>query len=92
LYYFADEWLVDEMYQLGFTADQETIEKIISNLGLKQGELGTTVGLAYEFSWWDEEDVDNLTPYWKSNQDEDYYWYLWYNPESQRAYYIEYSL
>jgi hypothetical protein len=93
LYYFADELGVDVTYRLGFKADQETIDKIVSGLRLTQGEpelVGPSLG--YEFPWWDEQDIGNLTPYWKSNQKKDYYWLLWYNPASQRAYYVEFSL
>ena len=93
LYYFADELGADVTYQLGFEANQETIDEIVSDLGLGQEELKTTwVGISYEFPWWDEEDIENLTPYWKSNQDKDYYWILWYDPTSQRVYYLEFSL
>ncbi|MBN1485174.1 MAG: hypothetical protein JXA37_10660 [Chloroflexia bacterium] len=39
-----------------------------------------------------QEEANRLTPYWKSNAQEDYYHFLWYNPSTQRAYYLEYSL
>jgi hypothetical protein len=93
LYYFADELGADVTYRLGFKADQKTIDKIVSDLHLIQDEP-ELVGprLVYEFPWWDEEDIGNLTPYWKSNSKKDYYWLLWYNPATERAYYIEFSL
>jgi hypothetical protein len=93
LYYFADELGADGKYQLGFTTDQETIERIVSELDLTQGEPAfNCIGLIYEFDWWEKDVVNGLTPYWKSNQDNDYYWFLWFDPSSQRAYYIEFSL
>lgn len=93
LYYFADELGVDVTYRLGFKADQETIDKIISNLRLTQREpelVGPNLG--HEFPWWDEKDIGNLIPYWKTNKKKDYYWLLWYNPATHRAYYVEFSL
>lgn len=92
LYYFADELGADVKYQLGFITDQETIERIVSELDLTQGEpTFSCTGLIYEFAWWEKDAVNGLTPYWKSNQDNDYYWFLWFDPSSQRAYYIEFS-
>ena len=69
------------------------IDKIVSELELEQGEpeFGTEY-LTQHVPWWDDEAVDNLTPYWKTNQDEPYYWLLWYNPTSQRVYYLEFGL
>lgn len=93
VYYFADELGADVTYRLGFKADQETIDKIVSDLRLTQGEPELVdPSLGHKFAWWDEKDIGNLTPYWKSNPKKDYYWLLWYNPTSQRAYYVEFSL
>ncbi len=92
LYYFADELGADVKYQMGFKTDQETIDRIASALSLVQKEPESHVRLAREFDWWDQDVTETLTPYWKSNQDDDYYWYLWFNPIQQRAYYIEFSL
>jgi hypothetical protein len=93
VYYFADELGADVVYQLGFVADQETIERIVSELELAQGEPAfDCIGLVPEFDWWKTDAVEGLTPYWKSNQDGDYYWFLWFEPGGQRAYYIEFSL
>ncbi len=44
------------------------------------------------FPWWNEQDIATLTPYWKTNADKDHYWYLWYDPVTQRAYFLEFSL
>jgi hypothetical protein len=93
LYYFADEMGVDVLYQLGFKASPETIARIVEGLGLEQSASDSiSLGLAYDFPWWDEEDIERATCYWKSTLEEDYWWGLWYNPDTQRAYYIEYSL
>lgn len=92
LYYFADELGADGLYQLGFETNSETIEHIITELNLVQQEPNIQTGLARDFDWWDNEVIEVLTPYWKHNQDNDYFWFLWYDTDNQRAYYIEYSI
>jgi hypothetical protein len=93
LYYFADELGADVTYQLGFNADQETMLAIVSALDLVQEEPAfDCAAFARAFDWWEEDAVAGLTPYWKSNPDGDYYRCLWFDPESRRAYYIEFSL
>ncbi|MCP4538466.1 MAG: hypothetical protein GY832_15125 [Chloroflexi bacterium] len=93
LYYFADGMGFDPLYMLGFKTDQDTIDKIVSELKLEQGDPGFgTEYLTQDVPWWDDEDIENLTPYWKTNQDETYFWLFWYNPTSQRAYYLEFGL
>ena len=92
VYYFADELGADVKYQLGFKTDQATVDAIVAALELKQAEPEFGVGIAQEFPWWDKDTVENLTPYWKSNSEEHYYWFLWYDSESQRVYYIEFSV
>ncbi len=92
LYYFADELGADVKYQLSFQTDRETVARIVVELDLVQEEPPLKVGLARELDWWNAERIEELPPYWKSNEDGDYYWYLWYDPQTQRAYFIEFSL
>jgi hypothetical protein len=82
----------DPKYQLGFKADQDTIDRIVSELALEQGEPGFDSSIAQDFSWWDNEDIKSLTPYWRTNEDKTYYRFLWYNPVTEKAYYLEYGL
>jgi hypothetical protein len=92
LYYFADELGADVKYQLGFKADQETVDRIVAELDLVQTEPEFQVGVAQELEWWHEDRIEGLMPYWKSNRDADYFWFLWFDPVSQRVYYIEFSV
>ena len=95
VYYFADEMGVDVLYQLGFEAGPETVTRIVKELDLTQSTSasdGPSPDLAYEFPWWDEQDVQRATRYWKSNAGHDYWWALWYRAPTQRVYYLEYSL
>jgi len=80
VYYFADEMGVDVLYQLGFEAGPETVTRIVKELDLTQSTSasdGPSPDLAYEFPWWDEQDVQRATRYWKSNAGHDYWWALW---------------
>ena len=93
LYYFADEIGADVKYQLGFTADQETVERIVAALDLTQQEPKfDCTGLIREFDWWSKDAVESVTPYWEGNRDNDYYRFLWFDADRQRAYYLEFSL
>ena len=93
VYYFADEMGADVLYQLGFEAGPETVARIVNGLDLKRSDsAGPNPNLGYEFPWWDAQDVQHATLYWKSNEGQDYWWALWYSAPTQRVYYLEYSL
>jgi len=91
LYYYVDELGADVKYQLGFKAELSTVEKIVSELALKQEQPAPSQAIATEFPWWQESELASLTPYWKKNQEGDYYWYLWYDVDSQRVWFLEFS-
>ena len=92
IYYYADEMGADVVYQMGFEATPETIDRIVAELELVQREPGFQSNLARDFDWWNEDTIEELTPYWKSTPDQDYYWMLWYDSDNQQAYYLEFSL
>lgn len=92
LYYYADELGADVTYQLGFTVDRATVDRIVAELDLMQGEIVFNATFAREFDWWNVDTVEALTPYGWRNDDEDYYRFLWYDPAARRVYYLEYSL
>lgn len=92
LYYYADEMGTDVLYQMGFETKSETVQRIVTELDLVQGEPDSQNNLARDFEWWNENMIEELIPYWKSTPEQDYYWMLWYDPETQQAYYLEYSL
>jgi hypothetical protein len=93
LYYFADELGADVLYQLGFSASPETVNRIVTTLDLETTAPDVdATSLPYDFPWWDAAAIDEATLYWKCNADADYYWMLWYHAETGRVYYLEYSL
>jgi hypothetical protein len=92
LYYYADELGADVKYQLGFRADEGTIDTIVAELELVQEEPEYEVRLARDLDWWHDDVIRTLTPYWRSDPDSDYYRFLWYDPAGRRAYYLEFSV
>jgi hypothetical protein len=93
VYYFADEMGADALYQVGFEASPETVARIVDALALTPSnpeELG--LELAYDFSWWDQADIQQATCYAKSSERQDYWRVICYSTVTQRAYYLEYSL
>jgi hypothetical protein len=92
LYCYADEIGVDVTYQLAFTADSATVERVVAALSLKQGQPGFVVGIGRELPWWQPEDHAALVPYWRQTSDGGYFWFLWYDRVSQRVWLLEYSV
>jgi hypothetical protein len=94
VYYFADEMGADVIYQLSFATDPKTVTRIVTALDLTPAakEQGMGLRLAYDFPWWDENDIQQATPYQRANNSRDYLRSLWYSEATGRVYYLEYSL
>jgi hypothetical protein len=93
LYYYADEFGADCTYQLGFKADARTVDRIVAALALTPADGPQDVGVAREFPvWWQTSDYRPLVPWQRVDVEKDYYRYLWYDSDSQRAYYLEFSM
>lgn len=94
LYYFADELGADVKYQLGFEASPETVARVVSELNLVPSEkIESTQYLDCEFPWWRKDDIQKATYCWKkTNEGQDYWYLLWYDEDTRRVYYFEYSL
>lgn len=89
IYYYATE-VRDATYQLGFSADQATIDAIIAELELTETETSMGFSTLPDFDWWVFAEVEKLPVRGKTNAGE--YWYLWYDAETGRAYYLEFSI
>lgn len=93
LYFYADELGADVNYQFGFSADQATIDTIIEDLALTTEELPYSgINFARDFDWWISDEIDELPLYSRTNEKGDYHFRFWYDAETGRAYYLEYSL
>ena len=92
LYYWADGMGADVKYQLGFKADQSTIDQIVTELQLEDKELDSSSFFGRDFDWWKMDEIQSLPVFWKQVEDKEYYRYLWYDAESRRAYFLEFSV
>ncbi len=77
---------------MGLKAEPETVAKIATTLGLTRHESEWDVGIGREFGWWKKSDVQDLTPYWKSNPQNNYFRYLWYKEDTQQVYYLGFGV
>ncbi len=93
IYCYADEMGIDHDYQFSFNCDTTTINKIVSNLNLKQGQVPDNYGsgLWHDFPWWDSSRIEHLKPYFKIGPHETY-WYLWFDITKQKAYYFSFDM
>ena len=94
VYYYADEMGADVLYQLGFAAGPETVDRIVAALELEQADATARRDFNIardDFPWWDEADIQQAAFYQKANDKQDYRWALWYSEATGRVYYLEYS-
>ncbi|MBN2006772.1 MAG: hypothetical protein JXA21_25685 [Anaerolineae bacterium] len=94
VYYYADEMGADVLYQLGFAAGPETVDRIVAALELVQADATARRDFKIardDLPWWDEADIEQATFYQKANDKQDYRWALWYSKATGRVYYLEYS-
>ena len=93
VYYYADEMGADVVYQLRFEADPATVQTLSSSLGLSDREEAMSQSVARDdLTWWSADQIDSLTPMWKTNASEDHYWMLWYDQDQREAFFLEFTL
>ena len=94
VYYYADELGSDVVYQLSFKCSRDTIEKIISELSLKPVPKDTADRLLAprdDLPWWKPDSIDGRD-LWIKEEENQYYWQLWYSEKDGMAFYLEYSV
>ncbi len=84
---------IDHSYQFSFNCDATTINKIVLNLNLKNGERSNNYGSGvwHNFPWWDSAKIETLKPYFKNGEHETYR-LLWFDKPEQKAYYFEFDM
>jgi hypothetical protein len=93
IYCFFDPLGFDPLYQLAFSCDKNTVLRIADELNLSKPQSESfQTSIQQEFPWWHKADIDNLEPLMKINDDRDYYYFLWYDTISKKAYYLEYDM
>ncbi len=93
IYCFDDAVGIDVDYMFSFKCNLETSEKIIKihELDINSTSTDNGFGLQHDFNWWDKKQIERLDKYEWTNG-EGYHKYYWYDIESGKAYYFEFSL
>ena len=94
VYYYADELGIDASYQLSFKCSRETIKRIIEKLSLESvppGRADSLLDPRDDLPWWNPDSIDNRE-LWLKEEENAYYWQLWYSDRDQMAFYLEYSV
>ena len=94
VYYYADELGIDASYQLSFKCSRETIKRIIEKLSLESvppERADSLLGPRDDLPWWNPDSIDNRE-FWLKEEENAYYWQLWYSDRDQTAFYLEYSV
>jgi hypothetical protein len=93
IYTYGDFLGIDYKVLIAFTCEQATINKIVTAKKMKLTTEADDSGLMFgeEFTWWDKEKIDKLTPY-KVGKELEYWQYLWYDAKTKQAFYEEFSM
>ena len=94
VYYYADELVVDASYQLSFKCSRETIKRIIDKLSLESvppERADSLLDPRDDLLWWKPNSIDKRE-FWLKEEENAYYWQLWYSDQDQMAFYLEYSV
>ena len=94
VYYYADEFGADVRYQLSFHSNKTTVDSIISKLSLKsvpKDYADQLLDPRDDLLWWKPDSTNNRNLWIKENENE-YYWQLWYSEKDGKAFYLEYSV
>lgn len=94
LYTYGDFMGIDYTVLMAFTCEKQTISAIIEKDGLKLDKHNDDTGLSgmYAPDWWKRELLPKMACYKKGSVEEGYFKYLWYDPNTKKAFYEEYSL
>lgn len=92
IYCYAD-FGTDYSVLISFSCDSNTIENIVSKKHMKLTTEDSDNGLFFDqkFKWWDNDKIEKIKPY-KTEQDQKFWKYLWYDSINKKAYYQEFSL
>ena len=94
VYYYADELGVDASYQLSFKCSRETVNRIIDKLSLESvppERADSLLDPRDDLPWWNPDSIDKRE-FWLKEEENAYYWQLWYSDRDQTAFYLEYSV
>jgi hypothetical protein len=76
---------------LSFKCNKQTRERIRSDLKLTHDSIGKSVnGFNIDYPWWDKERIETINPL--SRQDDELFWYLWYDKENGRVFFLTFDV
>ncbi len=93
IYAYGDFLGADYKVLISFSCNSKTVAKIIQSkhMILTTDILDDGLGFGEEFKWWDKSKIRTIKPY-KEGKEGEYWKYIWYDKESEMAYYEEFSL
>lgn len=93
IYCFGDFIGIDYKVLFSFTCDTTTIRKIINKKKLELTDDNTDNGLIFidNFTWWNKSKIEKIRAF-KNGKENEFLQYLWYDNDSKKAYYEEFSL
>ncbi|MFT5513863.1 MAG: hypothetical protein ACI8SE_002274, partial [Bacteroidia bacterium] len=94
LYTYGNEMGIDASYLLTFKCGPETVLQIIKSNDMELDDQKGTVlyGIGTNVSWWNVSDIDTLTRYIYSSENERYFRYFWYNDYTNQGYFLYFDL
>ncbi len=92
IYSYRDFLGIDYLVQISFNCDSTTIHRIIDFKNMKMSDNHDS-GLYHslELSWWDKSAIAKIKPY-VIGEEYKFWKYLWFDEETQTAYYQEFSM
>lgn len=92
VYYYADEFGADAIYQLRFEAEASTVEAIKAALGLTKEVTPPNQSVARDdLTWWPSDRIENLRPYAKQFPGGSGWYLLWHDEEAREVFYLQFG-
>ncbi len=93
IYAYGDFMGADYKVLIAFNCEPSTINAIVTAKKMVLSDKQNDTGLLFgeEFSWWNQQVIENVVPF-KAGVEGEYWHYLWYDNRTKNAYYEEFSL
>ena len=90
LYCYSDRLGIDASYYFSFKCHERTVHRIKEALKLTNDSTSSGLnGFDLKYSWWDNDRIDTIKPL--TRQDGSVYWYLWYDKENEKVYFLTFD-
>ncbi len=93
LYTYGDEIGIDASYYLAFECNPETAQAIIDSNDMQSDCFNITIlNNGFKMSWWDLQEIKTLPQFCWSNDNETYFKHFWYDPQTKRAFFMDFDI